>query len=415
MERVIFHIDVNSAYLSWEAAYRLQHGETQDLRDIPSIVGGDEKSRHGIVLARSIPAKKYGILTGEALVTARKKCATLNIVPPRYELYMACSGAMIDMLREYSPKIQIFSIDECFMDYTGMEEMYGPPVEAANAIRERIKKELGFTVNIGISTNKLLAKMGGELKKPDKVCTLFPWEIKDKMWPLPIEELYMVGRRTAPKLRRIGITTVGQLANADVGLVKAMLKSPGVVLWNFANGIEMSDVNENAITEMKGIGNSTTISFDVDDRATALKILLSLSESVAARLRQARRCAEVVSVSIRNFDLVSYSHQMKLCTAIDSTIQIYYVASRLFDQMWRGQPIRHMGIRLSGLKENDCVQLSFFDGDNEKKRALDSAIDGIRKKYGSRSVVRSCFVNSGLKPVTGGVIEDDYQLMTSIL
>lgn len=415
MERVIFHIDVNSAYLSWEATYRLQHGETQDLRDIPAIVGGDEKSRHGIVLARSIPAKKYGILTGEALVTARKKCSNLKIVPPRYELYMACSGAMIDLLREYSPKIQIFSIDECFMDYTGMEEIYGPPVDAANAIRERIKKELGFTVNIGISTNKLLAKMGGELKKPDKVCTLFPWEVKDKMWPLPIEELYMVGRRTAPKLRRIGITTVGQLASADVGLIKAMLKSPGVVLWNFANGIEMSDVNENAITEMKGIGNSTTISFDVDDRATALKILLSLSESVATRLRQARRCAGVVSVSIRNFDLVSYSHQMKLCTPIDSTIQIYYTASRLFDQMWRGQPIRHMGIRLSGLKENDCVQLSFFDGDNEKKRALDFAIDGIRKKYGSRSIVRSCFVNSGLKPVTGGVIEDDYQLMTSIL
>lgn len=414
MDRTIFHIDVNSAYLSWEAAYRLQHGEKIDLRNMPAVVGGDEKSRHGIVLAKSIPAKKYGITTGETLAEARRKCPNIKIVPPRYELYMQCSGAMLDLLREYSPKVQVFSVDECFMDYTGMESLFKSPLEAANSIKERIKNELGFTVNIGISTNKLLAKMAGELEKPDKVCTLYPWEIKEKMWPLPIEELYLVGRKTAPKLRRIGITTIGQLANTEIRLIKTMLKSPGITLWNFANGLEMSDVNGNGITEMKGIGNSTTISFDVEDKPTAYKILLSLAESVAARLRQAGKSAQVISVSLRTNEFISYSHQMKLCTAIDSTIQIYYCAVKLFNQMWEEQPIRHMGIRLGTLKENDSVQLSFFDGESEKKRALDKAVDGIRKKYGSRSVYRSCFVNSGLKPVTGGVI-DDYKIMSSIL
>ncbi|NLD51100.1 MAG: DNA polymerase IV, partial [Clostridiaceae bacterium] len=266
-KRTIFHIDVNSAYLSWEAANRLQHGEALDLREVPSVVGGDEASRHGIVLAKSLPAKKFKIHTGESLFAARQKCPNLIVIPPHYDLYMQCHKAMMDVLHNFSPTIQIFSIDECFLDYTEMEAIWGSPLEAASAIKERIKKELGFTVNIGISNNKLLAKMGGDLKKPDMIHTLYPEEVPEKMWPLPVEDLYMVGRATAPKLHQMGIYTIGQLANADIELLKYKLKSFGQLIRDYANGIEDSQVAKGGRPPIKGIGNSTTISFDVDSKS----------------------------------------------------------------------------------------------------------------------------------------------------
>ena len=241
-DRTIFHIDVNSAYLSWEAVYRLQHGENIDLRKIPSVVGGDPKTRHGIVLAKSIPAKRFNIKTGETLYEATNKCKNLTIVPPNYGLYMKCSNAMINLLKEYSPNIQRFSVDECFMDFTDMNALYGDSIAAAQMIKERIKKELGFTVSIGVSNNKLLAKMGSDLKKPDAVTSLFPEEIKEKMWPLPIEDLFMVGRATAPKLKKLGIFTIGDLAMANLNLIKYKLKSHGELIWNYENGIEDSKI-----------------------------------------------------------------------------------------------------------------------------------------------------------------------------
>jgi DNA polymerase-4 len=196
-DRTIFHIDVNSAFLSWEAAYRLQHGHTQDLRDIPSVVGGDEESRRGIVLARSLPAKKCGIHTGEVLWQARSKCPGLVIIPPDYTLYINCSNALMDLLRSYSPILERYSVDECFLDVT--DSLGGrSPLALAGEISSRIKREMGFTVNIGVSSNKLLAKMASELEKPDKIHTLYPHEIPSKMWPLSVKELFMVGRSTAP-------------------------------------------------------------------------------------------------------------------------------------------------------------------------------------------------------------------------
>ena len=212
MTRIIFHIDVNSAYLSWTAISLLKKGEPTDLRTIPSIIGGSIEDRHGIVLAKSTPAKKHGIVTGEPIIQAMQKCPNLIAYPPDFALYSKCSRAMFDILSEYSDRIEPFSIDEGFLDYTGMEALFGPPIEAAKAIQKRILAELGFTVNIGISTNKLLAKMAGELEKPNKCITLFPEEIETKFWPLPIEDLFMVGRRTAPRLRKMGIRTVGELA-----------------------------------------------------------------------------------------------------------------------------------------------------------------------------------------------------------
>lgn len=197
LDKLIFHIDVNNAFLSWDGAYRLHHlGGKLDLRLIPSAVGGDAALRHGIILAKSNPAKKYGINTGMTLLEARQKCSTLYLVPPNYNLYQHCSSAFIDILREYSPAVEIYSIDEAFMDMSEVIHLFRSPIETADVIRTRIREELGFTVNIGISSNKLLAKMSGNLRKPDFTLTLFPHEIKSKMWPLPVSELFFVGRAT---------------------------------------------------------------------------------------------------------------------------------------------------------------------------------------------------------------------------
>lgn len=414
MNKTIIHVDANSAYLSWEAAYRLQHGATVDLRGIPSVVGGDEESRHGIVLAKSIPAKKYKIQTGETLFSARQKCPNLVVVPVRYHLYMVCHNAMMSILSDFSPKAQVYSIDEAFLDYTGMEGIHGNSLTAAHNLKDRIKNELGFTVNVGISQNKLLAKMAGDLKKPDKVHTLYPYEIKEKMWPLPVGDLFMVGRATAPKLYRLNIFTIGELAQADPELLKYHLKSWGKLIQNYANGIEDSPVATDAHPPIKGIGNSTTIPFDVDTMDEAKKVLLSLCEMVCMRLRQAGFCAKLVSMYLRGSDLNGQSHQKKFSAATDDTYQIFTIASGLMEEIWTGKAIRGMGIRVSELVPNDFLQLSIFEPINEKRRCLDRAIDEIRLRFGAKSVIRSTFINSGLSPITGGVIED-FQMMSSML
>ena len=416
MERLIFHIDVNSAFLSWEAAYRLQHGEELDIREVPAVVGGDESRRHGIVLAKSIPAKKCGIWTGEALHSARGKCKDLLVLPPRYGLYVQCSRAMHDILLEYTPKIQKFSVDESFLDFSGMENLHGNHMELAETIKERIKKELGFTVNIGISNNKLLAKVASDLKKPDRVHTLFPWEIEKKMWPLAVESLFMVGRATTKKLNNMNIFTIGDLAKFDVELLKYKLKSHGEMIWRYANGLECSDVRRSNYMEMKGIGNSTTTAFDVEDRETAFRVLLSLCETVGIRLRDSGNCCRVVSISIRGSDLLFYGMQKKIDVATDSTRRIHDTACSLFDRLWKGNPIRHLGVQVTDLCCSDFFQFSMLDSfDYEKDKKLNTAMDEIRMKYGSASVIRSCFLNSGLPPLSGGVGEDDYPLMSSIL
>lgn len=416
MSRLIFHIDVNSAYLSWEASYRLQHGEKVDLRTIPSVVGGDEASRHGIVLTKSIPAKKFNIQTGETLYNARIKCPELVVVPPSYWLYMRCSSAMHKILQEYTANIQRFSVDESFLDFSGMENLYPDYMKLAETIKERIKTELGFTVNIGISNNKLLAKVASDLKKPDMIHTLFPNEIKDKMWPLPVEDLFMVGRASAPKLHRLNIFTIGDLANYNITILKEKLKSYGSVIWNYANGIDYSDVRKSNYIEMKGIGNSTTIPFDVDDKETAHKVLLSLCETVGMRLRDSQNCCTVVSVSIRSNDLTFYSRQRKLQVATDSTRKIFEIVCFLFDGVWNGKPIRHLGVHVTEFCSNDFFQYSMLDTFNyEKDRKINKAVDEIRLKFGYKAIQRSCFINSGLSSMTGGVGEEDYPLMCATL
>lgn len=418
MSRYIFHIDVNSAYLSWTAAYRLQQGSELDLREIPSVVGGDEKSRHGIVLAKSIPAKRYGIHTGEPLVAARRKCPNLTIVPPNYGLFMKASYAMLEIIRSYSPKVQQFSIDECFMDYIRESEDAPDPLTLAYRIKNQIHEELGFTVNIGVSVNKILAKMASDFAKPNKVHTLFPEEVKEKLWPLPVTELFMVGRQTSRKLSNLGIVTIGQLAIADTDMLYREFKSFAYLIQSYANGVDDSPIRASNHEVVKGMGNSTTVKFDVTQRKDAYQVLLSLCESVGMRLRRARMCAGLITVSVVDTEFGYKTHQRKLDVAMDSTAYIFEVVKSLFDELWNEGSIRKLGVRVSDLHTNDYIQLSLFENyDFERDKSLNKAIDQIRGKYGLHAVQRASFLHSGMKPITGGVSDDegDYPVMTSIL
>ncbi len=415
MTRTIFHIDANSAYLSWEAVYRLQHGSTCDLREVPAVVGGDPSSRRGIVLAKSIPAKKFGIKTGETLYAARKKCPPLIVVPPSYGLYIKCSNAMVDILMEYSPDVQRFSVDESFVDYSNIRHKFGDPIEAAYHLKDRIRDELGFTVNIGVSSNKLLAKMASELEKPDRVHTLFTDEIPTKMWPLPVEELFMVGRATKPKLNYFGIQTIGDLAKCDVGFLETNLKSFGRLIWQYANGIEDSQVRNDGQT-IKGLGNSTTTSFDVEDEKTAYMFLLSLTETTAMRLREKGLYCQLVALGIKDTDFRYYSRQRKLPSATDSTQVIYTILKQLFKELWNQNPLRLFSVRLGELCSVNQVQLTIFTETNiEKLHSLDAAVDKIRNKYGDKAITRAVFKCSGISPLSGGVGDEEYPMMSSIL
>ena len=258
---IIFHIDVNSAFLSWTAIEQLKQGAEVDLRDIASIIGGDQASRHGVVLAKSVPAKKYGIRTGEPVANAIRKCPNLVMAPPDHRMYKGYSRMMMEFLKSYTPDIEQVSIDECYMDFTGIAGRYASPVEGALEIKNEVRRRFGFTVNVGISSNKLLAKMASDFEKPDKVHTLFPEEVPGKMWPLPVSELYMAGRSSVETLEKLEVRTIGDLAKMDPRLVELHLKSHGRRLWEFANGMDDSHV-ETEKAEVKGIGNSTTLARD---------------------------------------------------------------------------------------------------------------------------------------------------------
>ena len=408
----IFHIDVNSAYLSWEAAYMMERGASVDLRDIPSIVGGNIEKRRGIVLAKSIPAKKYDIQTGESVASARIKCPTLVSVPPNYERYIIASNALVDVVKEYSPLVQRYSIDEMFMDFTSSDE---DPIATANRIRERVKDELGFTVNIGVGDNKLLAKMASDFQKPDKVHTLYKHEIQEKLWPLPVRELFMVGSRTEKKLHSRGIETIGDLANLSYDYVHRWLKKPGITIWEFANGIESSSVRVDALP-IKSVGNSTTIAFDVTTEREALMVILALCEMVALRLRAISMKSSVIHVGYKNSEFMHYGMERKLYSPTNATEAVYSQAKKIFRKIWTGEPIRHLLVRAGRLTDDNAVQLSLFDNYKKDYENLDDAIDSIRVRYGLNSIHRSIFLNSGISPVIGGVIEEEeYPMMASYL
>lgn len=410
--RSIFHIDANSAYLSWTAVSLLEKAYPIDIREVPAVISGNPENRHGIILAKSIPAKKFGISTGESLFEAKKKCPEVLVFPPDYDLYLSSSNAMFEILNEYTPRIQRYSIDECFLDYTESIRSFGEPIEVAYLIKERMKKELGFSVNIGVSVNKLLAKMGSELKKPDRVHTLYPNEIENKLWPLPVGELFMVGRATVKKLKKININTIGALAKTDPLLLQTILKSHGLLIWNYANGIDDSQVIPNHEIIQKGIGNSTTIAYDITEKAEAMKVILGLTERVSMRLRKFGAMASLISISIKTDSFVRYSHQIQLQHNINTTSEIYKYACMLFNQCWKGEPIRHLGVSVSNFCNKEMQQLSLFDlRDREELEQLEKAIDKIRQRFGDRAIMRAVFTNGQVDCIQGGVNDGKYLMM----
>ena len=403
-EPIIFHVDVNSAFLSWEACYQLeQNPQAEDIRLIPSVIGGSEEMRHGIVLAKSTPAKPFGITTGEPLAQARRKCPNLQVFSPHFDVYVEKSKSLFELLRRYAPVVEQFSIDEGYCDMTGTEGLYGDLVSFAHRLKEEIKNQLGFTVNIGISRNKILAKMASDFLKPDRVHTLFPEEIPTKMWPLPVGELFYVGRSSCKKLQTLGIRTIGDLAHYDKNVIISHLNKQGETIWKFANGIDVSEVTASQ-AENKGYGNSMTIPYDVEDEETAKLFLLSLCETVGARLRSDHAFIQTISVSIVDSSFHHHSKQMTLDCATNITEKILEVASQLFDQLWKGEPIRLIGVSTSKATKEHFVQYNLFESDKDEKfEKLNSAIDRIRNKYGEDSVKRARFLDAPTEHTSGGI------------
>lgn len=391
-ETIYFHIDVNNAFLSWEALYRMEElGEQEDIRLQDAIIGGDISTRHGVVLAKSQSAKKYGIRTGEPVVSAMKKCPNLIAYKPHMDYYKKRSRQLMELFQKYAPVVDQYSVDEAFLDMTGTYSLYGEPVAFAHKLKDEIKNTLGFTVNIGISSNRLLAKMASDFTKPDRVHTLFPDEIQEKMWPLPVEDLFYVGKSTAVKLHSLGLHTIGDIARCDLGVMKSHFKSHGEVIYNFANGIDLT-LEDRTEAVQKGYGNSTTIPYDIKDSDAAYHTIMKLCESVCGRMRKDHVQALVLSVELKDSNFVVQRHQRTLLSPTDVTDECFSVACELFDELWDGAPIRLIGVTANKVEDAGTRQLNLFDLEShDKKHQLDTALDSIREKYGKDAIKRGSF------------------------
>lgn len=389
MKNLVFHVDVNSAFLSWEAARRVADGKP-DLRLIPSAVGGDPNSRSGIIVTKSVPAKKYGIQAGEPVSMALRKCPGLVVVQPDFKLYSVCSKAFKGICKKYTPAMESASIDEVFMDMSGMDLIYPDPIKTAYEIKDRIRDELGFTVNVGIGENKVCAKMASDFEKPDKVHTLFPDEIPSKMWPLPIGDLFCCGKSSAAKLISENIKTIGDLANADIQFIKAVLgEKSGQMLYEFANGICDSPVIEEW-EEAKSYSVENTVEDDLDSLDKINRMLLAQADIVAARLRRDNAKCRCVGVIFRNLEFKTRSHQCKLRESTDVTEIIFETAKKLMAEGWNKEPLRLIGLSLSDIDHDGYEQLSFIEDERkEKMKKLDNALDTLRGKFGNDSVKRA--------------------------
>jgi DNA polymerase-4 len=385
-ERKILHVDVNNAFLSWTAVDMLNHGAQVDIRTIPSIIGGDEERRSGIVLAKSPIAKKFGIITGEPIYFAKKKCSKLEVYPCNFELFIKSSNALYKLLLEYTDQIERFSIDECFLDvthYTKGRRL----IDIADEINRRAEEELKFTVNVGVSSNKLLAKMASDFEKPNKVHTLYEYEIEDKMWPLPVSELFMIGRKTVPKLYNLRIKTIGDLAKTDKEFLVKKFGKFGLTMWEYANGIDNSLVNPK-VDDPKSISNEVTLPQDITNIEDINKVLVALAEQVSYRLRKHNLNAGTVSVGLKTKDFNSYSHQKTLPCQTSSTKEIINTAKEITKEMYRNEPIRLIGLRVDNLESKDEMQLSIFSNDSKQEK-LDNVLDNLKHKYGYNSITRA--------------------------
>lgn len=398
MSNIIFLIDVNNAFLSWTAVNLLKKGYKEDIRNIPAVIGGDESKRHGIVLAKSIYAKNKGIITGETLYMARKKCPNIKIYPPEYNLYQEMSNSLFTLLKEYTPDIEIFSIDECFLDYTKVKGLYGNEIEFAENIKNEIKEKLGFTVNIGIGNNKLCAKMASELQKPNMIHTIYEDEVKDKMWPLPIGKLFGVGKKTEEKLRKLNITTIGELANYDLNELSKHFKNKALDLIESANGIDNSLVITNS-GKQKGISKSMTLEVDLKSKEEINKVLHKLADYLGQAIRKQNKYTHTISVNLKDRYFKSYSHQVKLRNATNITEEIAKTARQLLEEMWHNEPIRLVGISLTDLVDNASHQISLFEDieNRDKLNMLDQTMDKLKDRYGSNIIRKASSVKNNKK------------------
>ena len=387
MKRIIFHIDVNNAFLSWSAVKLLSEGYEIDIRQIPSIIGGDESSRHGIVLAKSPVAKKYGIKTAETIYSARKKCPNLKVFSPNMEYYRLMSKKMIDHISNYSPDLEQFSIDECFLDLTGTTYLYDDILDLAYKIKDEIFEKFGFTVNIGIGNNKLCAKMASDFEKPNKVHTLFENEIESKMWPLPIEDLFMVGEKTAIKLKKMGFYTIGDVAKCDCKRLIKEFKSFGNTIYEMANGIDNSIV-DSTISQSKSISVSLTLDKDTDDIELLKKVLLRQVDEVGRALRKKKLYTTIVAITFKTSEFISFSKQCSTDLPINSNNAIYDKVISLLYKSWNFEKIRNIGVRISGFTNKRVTQTSLFEDGNKEvdDEKIQSVLDSIKDKYGSNII-----------------------------
>ena len=392
MKRQILHIDANNAFLSWTAIEMLKKGYNIDIRTIPSIIGGDESRRAGIVLAKSSIAKEFGIHTGETIFSARKKCPQIKVFPTDFSIYIKYSNQLYNLLSEYTDIIERFSIDECFLDMTNYLQNK-TLLEKATEISRKVKEELGFTVNIGVAHNKLLAKMASDFEKPDKVHTLFEEEIPTKLWPLSVGELFMIGKKSVPKLNNMQIITIGDLAKTDINKLIKRFGKHGKLMWEYANGIDNEEVHYK-IEKPKGVGNSVTLPMDISNINKIAEIVLSLVEHVTYRLRKYDLVANVVNVQLRTKEFKDYSHQGKLGCATSSTKIIYKKARELLEEMYKGEAVRLVGVRLDNLEEKESMQMNLFSNESiEKQDKLDKVLDSLKQKYGYESIIRAGKMN----------------------
>ena len=391
------HIDVNNAFLSWTAVLYLKHGNKVDIRKTYAVIGGDEKARHGIVLAKSMPAKKRGVVTAETLFSAKKKCPNLKVYPPNYNFYKKMSDSMLSLIRNYSPDIEQMSIDECFLDYTPVKHLYGDEVEFAYRLKKEIYDTLGFTVNVGIGNNKLCAKMASDFSKPYKVHTLFEEEVEKKMWPLQVDELFGIGKKTAIKLHNLNINTIYDLAHTDREFLYKYFKNQAQDMIDLANG-RGSDIVVSEESIPKGIGNETTLNRNISSREELYPYLLALSENVAIRLRKQNKYASVIVVTLKDKFFKRMSHQKKLVNATTLTEEIYKTACDILDEMNTTDGIRLVGVRLDKLSDTSSHQVSLFEDlkVREDNNELEKTVDELKEKYGFKVIKKASLIDSNV-------------------
>ena len=382
-ERVILHSDLNNFYASVECLYHPEY------RGKPLAVLGDPEARHGIVLAKNYEAKAYGVQTGDPMWMAQKKCPDIVFVPQHYDLYMKHSKLIREIYSEYTDKVEPYGLDECWLDVSGSTMLFGSGEDIANEIRKRVKFELGVSISVGVSFNKIFAKLGSDMKKPDATTVIESNRFKEIVWPLPVKELLYVGRATHAKLKRKGIFTIGDLANSNPDNLRFWLGKMGVVLWQFANGLDTSPVsNIGAKSLIKTVGNSTTAPRDLVTDEDIKITLMVLSESVSARLREYGFICRTVQIGIRANELEWFERQGKLEIPNRTAKSIFELSFSLFKKHTNGKPIRSLSVRACDLKPMDFVQLSLLPdvAKLQKQEELEAAMDNLRNRFGHFSV-----------------------------